>query len=204
MRTAAYADDIRVTIEPLLYDFAAFPYIATILAEAAFHNNASAFGGIPITDDETPYETWLYSLNAISCQDWGHADSPAHERFKELFASSETPLLNGVSAISRIQQACIGWPAPKRNPPHRIRIPKTPSMAHILMLNNLYDPATPFASAINLQQELGDDRAILLARNATGHTAYLKPDAYDGLALAAVNKYLLTLEVPDEGTVYQN
>ena len=95
----------------------------------------------------------------------------------------------------------MGWPAPKRNKPHVIDIPQTPKMKKIFMTNNMYDPATYYAGAVNLQREISD-RAVLVTRNASGHSMFLKPDAYNGATMAAMIHYLLTGEVPEQGTVF--
>ena len=57
------------------------------------------------------------------------------------------------------------------------------------------DPATPYAWAQKLAQELSS--GVLLTRTGEGHTAYGKSTCIDGL----VDAYLLTLAVPAAGTV---
>ena len=72
------------------------------------------------------------------------------------------------------------------------------------MVSNLYDPATPTAMSQQLQEEIGLDRAILTQTVRTGHTVYFQPDAYEGDTVAAINKYLLDLVLPGQGTVFQS
>lgn len=39
----------------------------------------------------------------------------------------------------------------------------------ILLVNAFYDPETSYAWVVNLQREFGDDNAVLLSRNGSGH-----------------------------------
>ena len=94
----------------------------------------------------------------------------------------------------------VGWPQPKRHPPHRICIPETLA-PKVLLVTNAYDPNTPSAMAVQFQREVGLHRAVLVAREAAGHTVYWQPDAYSGSTVDAMNHYLLTLEVPDQRTI---
>ena len=65
----------------------------------------------------------------------------------------------------------------------------------ILVVGTTGDPATPYAWAQKLAQELSS--GVLLTRTGEGHTAYGKSPCIDGL----VDAYLLTLAVPATGTV---
>ena len=98
---------------------------------------------------------------------------------------------------------CAGWPALKRNPPHRISIAQTLA-PKVLLTTNVYDPATPSAWSVQLQHEIGVHRAVLVARKKAGHTVYFESAAFDGPTLAALNHYLLTLKVPPQRTIYNN
>jgi hypothetical protein len=71
-------------------------------------------------------------------------------------------------------------------------------------VSNLYDPSTPTTWDVQVQQEIGLDRAVIIGRNQAGHTAYLETPAYHGPTVAAINQYLLTLEVPEQGTIYES
>jgi len=39
----------------------------------------------------------------------------------------------------------------------------------ILLVNAFYDPETSYAWVVNLQRDFGDDNAVLLSRNDSGH-----------------------------------
>ena len=43
----------------------------------------------------------------------------------------------------------------------------------------------------------------MTSRNGAGHTTYFQPDSYNGPTVAAMNKYLLELEVPEDGVFYE-
>jgi hypothetical protein len=118
-------------------------------------------------------------------------------------AEHDTPHLDGMSPSLGFVHQCIGWPAPKRNPPHRISIPNTLA-PKVLITTNIYDPSCTPAWGVQLQQDIGVDRAVLIQRNKAGHTIYFIDSAYDGSTVAAMNKYLLTLETPEQGTIYDN
>jgi len=63
-----------------------------------------------------------------------------------------------------------------------------------------YDPETAYPFAVNLQREFGDQNAVLLSRNGSGHTSwYFKGDTH-----FAINDYLINLKVPAPATVLQN
>jgi pimeloyl-ACP methyl ester carboxylesterase len=74
------------------------------------------------------------------------------------------------------------------------RVPR--SSATPLVVATTYDPATPYAGALRLMQEL--DNARLLTMRGDGHTAYGNgsPDCID----PAIEDYLNTLKLPSSGT----
>lgn len=72
------------------------------------------------------------------------------------------------------------------------------------MVGNQYDSATPAAEAVLLREQIGKRRARYYPRIGAGHTVYFQPDALHGEAWNAMNRYLLELELPHEGTVFQS
>lgn len=207
-----YEDVTAVEIRQAVLSKLYFPYtldaalVANALYNASYHNDASDFAGTLISREKSRYEaSYELSNRAISCQDDDHVSSPSDMRWRELIATTQTPLMlgAGVSHASFLR-GCIGWPGPKRNPPHRVNIPHSDELPQILLVTNVYDPATPNPMASNLLYEIGEHRARLLTRVALGHTVWFHPEAYDGPTVAAMNKYLLELELPEQGTVNQN
>ena len=172
--------------------------------KAAFLNDASLFAMAAILQEIACDSSYQYANTAISCQDWSHRSSAVDMQWKERIAATETSSLKGISPALGFVHNCVGWPRPRRNPPHKINIPKSDALPTILMTSNLYDPATPLAMSVNLQSEIGLDRSVLVNRNASGHGIWLQPSAYDGETVAAINKYLLELELPAQGTVFES
>jgi pimeloyl-ACP methyl ester carboxylesterase len=74
--------------------------------------------------------------------------------------------------------------------------------APVLVVGDLHDPATPYAWAVALARWLGPTgvRGVLLGWNGEGHTSYMEGDS---CVDAAVDAYLIRLQVPPNGTVCQ-
>jgi pimeloyl-ACP methyl ester carboxylesterase len=84
------------------------------------------------------------------------------------------------------------WPAPAVREPAPIA---ATGSAPIVVVGTTHDPATPYAWAVSLADQL--DSGVLLTRNGEGHTGFAgKSPCIDGI----VSKYLVSLEVPAEGT----
>lgn len=203
----ANGDDIRLGAHQLLYSQnGTFPTLADAFYEAAFTNDATYFLAsiLHVHKTDGVYNaSQYYSENAIACQDFAHVSSATEMFWWNQIGENDMPLLAAESTAGFFVHECVGWPQPKRNPPHVISIPET-LKAKVLMVTNFHDPATPSAWSVQLQQEIGEDRAVLIERKKGGHTAYFQPDAFDGPTVAAMNHYLLTLEVPAQRTVYNN
>jgi hypothetical protein len=203
----ATASQLRIGALTLLSSQAVgFSTLAEALYQAAFKNDASLFleNVQYIRKGSTAYEaSQAYSNVAISCQDWAHEMSATEMTWWQQIAKYDMPYLRGISPELNFVHQCVGWPQPKRNPPHKISIPETLA-PKVLLVTNVYDPNTPSAMAVQLRQEIGLDRAVLVARKGAGHTVYWQPDAYGGPTVDAMNRYLLTLEVPDQRTIYDN
>lgn len=203
----ANGNDIRSGAHQLLYSQnETFPELAGAFYEAAFANDATLFlNFVPhVHKTDGMYNaSQYYSENAIACQDFAHVSSASEMFWWGQIGENDMPLLAAVSTAGYFVHECVGWPQPKRNPPHVISIPET-LKPKVLMVTNFHDPATPSAWSVQLQQEIGQDRAVLIERKKAGHTAYFQPDALDGPTVAAMNHYLLTLEVPVQRTVYDN
>ena len=189
-----------------LYSESIFPLLADAIYLAAFKNDASGLLAniIQVPKDSSVYNaSQEYSDIAITCQDFPHASSTTYMTWLQQIAEHDTPHLDGMSPALGFLHQCVGWPEPERNPPHRISIPDT-LVPKILIVTNIYDPACTPAWDVQLQQEIGVDRAVLVLREKAGHTIYFESAAYDGPTVAAMNKYLLTLETPAQGTIYDN
>ncbi|KAF2846525.1 hypothetical protein T440DRAFT_458205 [Plenodomus tracheiphilus IPT5] len=138
----------------------------------------------------------MYAGLAIGCQDWS-VESTAFDvlqakmRLGEVFA----PLTKGASQSWTLQASCMGWPAPRRNPPAKLDV-KTKEP--ILLVNSLRDPSTSYTWAVGMLGEI--QNSVLLTRNGDGHTSWGK----NGSTSEAINHYLITKELPAPGTVLDN
>ncbi|KAL6790925.1 hypothetical protein J3E68DRAFT_443175 [Trichoderma sp. SZMC 28012] len=166
---------------------------------AASKGDASAFSMPWFTNDTDPSGTW--ATLATGCLDWQHADD-----YLELQAAQRTlrilsPLTRGYSQSYSFFSRCISWPLPKegvlfKNQPI---IPDYITKLHpVLMISSFLDPITSAQNAINLRSIM--PKATLVFKNWTGHITYDTP----GELARMVNNYILTGEMPDDGTVYQS
>jgi pimeloyl-ACP methyl ester carboxylesterase len=83
--------------------------------------------------------------------------------------------------------ACLGASGPPANPPHRLDVSRAP---RILLLNPRYDPATPYAWAVNVHRQAPN--STLVTYEGSGHSAYQRT----ACTRSAVEDYLLTLKTP--------
>jgi pimeloyl-ACP methyl ester carboxylesterase len=108
------------------------------------------------------------------------------------FGRQVAPHLGGAVETARDMSSCYGWPKPKRDPRHFLRIDGAPPA---LIINATHDPSTSYAWALNLQAQF--PRSVLLTRDGDGHTSYITSPC----AQAAVDRYLIDRRLPPAGTV---
>ena len=184
-----------------------YPNLAAAIEAAILKNDASYLlaYALYIPKGTNSYNaSQAYALPAVSCQDFFDPElSATLMNWWHQIATHDMPHTLGVAPILLFTYPCIGWPKATRNPRHRISVPDSLS-SKALLVSNLWDPATPTAWGVELQEEIGLDRAVLIGRNKQGHTVYFIGAAYDGPTVAAINKYLLTLETPEQRTVFYN
>jgi pimeloyl-ACP methyl ester carboxylesterase len=101
------------------------------------------------------------------------------------------PIMRGGMLGHEEITACAGIPGPPANPPHRLSIPQAPM---VLLLNSLYDPATPYAWARNINEQAPANTA-LLTYEGSGHGVYQR----SACTRATVDGYLLSLKAPRPG-----
>jgi pimeloyl-ACP methyl ester carboxylesterase len=148
----------------------------------------------------------VYSYTAIICADWDFSStniSYSQYRNKINMARALSPHTRGTGEWWTLAAQCQNWPVQPRNPPHEI--PTFKGSSHtlrtpILLVNAFYDPETSYAWAVNLQRQVGDDNAVLLSRNGSGHTSYFQ----SGAVSDAIDDYLIHLKVPERGAVMNN
>ncbi|UKZ74584.1 hypothetical protein TrVFT333_002254 [Trichoderma virens FT-333] len=165
---------------------------------AASNGDASAFSMPYFTNSTDSTGTW--ATLATGCLDWQHA----HD-YLELQAAQQTlralsPLTRGYSQSFSFFSKCINWPlakpgiVPNTNQP----INYLQRIHPVLLISSLLDPITSAQNAVNIRAIM--PKATLVFKNWTGHITYDTP----GELAKMVNNYLLTGELPDDGTVYQS
>jgi pimeloyl-ACP methyl ester carboxylesterase len=88
---------------------------------------------------------------------------------------------------------CVGWTA--RASDAYLGPWNKPTAAPVLVVGNIYDPATAYPSSVLMSQELA--RARLLTVNGFGHTELLNPSA---CAQGFIADYMIKGTLPPEGT----
>ena len=149
--------------------------------------------------------SFIYSYTAIICVDWSFGANTSFAQYRNTIETGKalSPHTLGAGEFWNLAARCQHWPVPTRNPPHQIATYQNSSYklkTPILLVNAFYDPETNYAWAVNLQSEFGNDNAVLLSRNGSGHTSYFQPGAVSD----AIDNYFIHLQVPEPGTVLEN
>ena len=90
------------------------------------------------------------------------------------------------------EAGCAVWPVPPTRTVGPVAAPGSPP---ILVVGTTEDPATPYAWAVSVSQEL--DRGVLLTHDGDDHVAYF----YSACVRADVQTYLVSGQTPAPGTV---
>ncbi|MER7457123.1 alpha/beta hydrolase [Micromonospora sp. NPDC126480] len=129
---------------------------------------------------------------AAFCADWP-VEVRDHDEYAALVrtAAAAAPDVRYGAGLLAVH-TCLGWPAPVRNPPHRLRVhTRTP----VLLLNARHDPRTGYAWAVNVAEQLGR-HGRLVTYDGWGHGTYER----SACTVAVVDRYLVDLTVPAPGT----
>ncbi len=175
-----------------LYDDDTWPLLDDALAAArggdgaALLDLADSYAGR--RPDGTYTSNLLQAFTAYTCLDSPSDPTTGPDATPEALAAA-APVL-GPFLTSDVQ-ACEGWPVPPVRDPAALR---ARGAAPILVVGTTGDPATPYAWAGALADEL--DTGRLLTWEGEGHTAYRQGSA---CVDAAVDAYLLDGVLPGEG-----
>jgi pimeloyl-ACP methyl ester carboxylesterase len=176
-----------------LYSTSFWPYLRQALT-AAFKGNGTllvALGDLLVERDSNGrYSNLIEAETAVDCVDrpWPRTLPPWQAAAAQ--AARGAPQFG--APIMWGSLACAYWPVPAA-PPVRLRGKGAPP---ILVVGTTRDPATPFQWARALARDL--ESGLLLGWNGDGHTAYTRGSA---CVDSAVDKYLISLVVPSNGTV---
>jgi pimeloyl-ACP methyl ester carboxylesterase len=109
------------------------------------------------------------ATTAVECQDWDRSVHNYHdyEKYVRQAWSVAGDIGPSPDALASMVH-CVGWPARIANPQHRLQVTKGPK---IVVVNSLHDPATGYAWAQLVAQQLGD-RGVLVTYEGWGHGNY--------------------------------
>ncbi|KAI1768660.1 alpha/beta-hydrolase [Hypoxylon sp. FL1150] len=190
-------EDLRFIVQGALISTASWPSLGQALAEAAGGNATLLSQQQPLATGDAYADSSLLAGTAIACQDWTHASQTLDDLLeKAALGANFAPLNGGACQSYKIQTSCVGWPAALSNPPKPIAYTGATT---VLMAQSTFDPSTSYVWGLGLHAEIGEDRSVLLTRNGSGHTSYLR----GGDTTGALNDYLLNLTLPAPGTVYE-
>jgi pimeloyl-ACP methyl ester carboxylesterase len=156
----------------------------------SLHPAGAAAKGQPLTLD--PYiPRYSGSFLAAQCVDSDYPRDPqAYQRL--ISAEDQRQPYFGLTAVFDMAQ-CITWPAADHD---RYLGPWNHPRPHpVLVVNNRYDPETPLWNAQATTDELGTARLLIV--EGYGHTTL---NVHSACASAAEANYLITLQLPAEGT----
>ncbi|CAH0057897.1 unnamed protein product [Clonostachys solani] len=171
--------------------------LGTALAESS-QGNATMLSSELATEtfstrpDQSPF---LYI--ALGCVDWLHQARSAIDLQQKLqMVRTFAPRSAGASWTYTYQSRCLGWSAPVTN--GQTVLDKGVSKAPpILLVNSIYDPECSMAWAQGLREQLPS--GVSVTRNGHGHTSYF----LQGETSEAINKFLSTGEMAEDGTIFQ-
>jgi pimeloyl-ACP methyl ester carboxylesterase len=131
--------------------------------------------------------------NAVLC---GESPNPRHPGVYPALAALAYARARDVGPawVWANDEGCASWPATAADP--YVGPWNRPTANPVLVIGNLFDPATPYEGAVAMARELAHAR--LLTVDGYGHTAFLNPStcAYD-----YVSRYVVDGTLPPPGTV---
>ncbi|WP_156760821.1 alpha/beta hydrolase [Microbacterium karelineae] len=186
-------DSLMTAIVAALYSEENWPYLTSALAGALDGDPADAMF---LADFYNGREGGGYSSNsteafhAYNCMDYPDEGEMTDAQERELEETAPVTWQYMMGA-----DVCEFWPFPPSGEREEIH---AEGAAPIVVIGTTGDPATPFAWAEALAEQL--DSGTLITYEAEGHTAYQAGSAcVDG----AVEAYLVDGTLPDEGLVCQ-
>ncbi len=141
--------------------------------------------------DDGHYSNQTESNMAINCMDSPYPRNPSSYATAAADAARKSPRFGAYFMWSSLP--CAYWPAKPTFENHPLRAKGAPP---ILVVGTKRDPATPYPWAEALARQL--ESGVLLGVDGDGHTAYKNDSA---CVDDAVDRYLLTRAVPQNGTI---
>lgn len=181
------ADTLLTAIVAALYSDQNWPYLRVALADV---QNGDASVAFQLADfyngrvDGQYTDNTMQALRAYNCVDYPREDDADEAAIEEELAQ-KAPV---VAPYWVGPDACAAWPAPPTGRPAAITAPGSPP---ILVLGTTGDPATPYAEAQALADQLS--QGVLVTYVGEGHLAYNKGN---DCVNTAVDDYLIDDTVP--------
>ncbi|WP_455356926.1 alpha/beta hydrolase [Streptomyces sp. SYSU K217416] len=149
-------------ISDALYSKQAWPRLEEALRQARAGHGADLLELITI-----PYaDNFWDALTAVTCLDWPPALTSTEQVQAQLPSFRQASSVFGEWFAWR-GLGCADWPVKPVGTPHKVTAPGTPP---ILVLGTTRDPATPYAGAKGLAEQLAS--GVLLTHDGDGHGAY--------------------------------
>ncbi|MFE9421494.1 alpha/beta hydrolase [Kitasatospora sp. NPDC006697] len=144
-----------------LYSDSSFPYLARVVLAAEQRQPLPAPMTVP---DQAAQNSLAVSVGTL-CGDVAWPRSAADYQQAVAADRAAHPLTAGMPVNV---MPCAFWPAAPAQPPVRVT---DDGPSNVLLVQNLRDPATPYAGALKLRQALGG-RARMVSVDSGGHDAY--------------------------------
>ncbi|RAG81635.1 alpha/beta hydrolase [Streptacidiphilus pinicola] len=184
-----------------MYDPAQWSDLRLALADAMNNGNGKELLALSDAyyerDTSGHYSNLMYANAAVNCLDLPPAATSPDQVRQQLPAYLKSSPQFGAS-LAWGGLTCAYWPVQATGSPHVV---PAKGAAPILVVGTTRDPATPYAWAQGLAQQL--DTGTLLTYDGDGHTAYARNPGGSPCIDEAVNLYLLQGKVPAKGTVCQ-
>ncbi|QTX05410.1 alpha/beta hydrolase [Agromyces archimandritae] len=186
------ADTLLTAIISPLYSQDSWTYlsqmIATVMqgqADAALQF-ADLYNGR--NEDGTYLDNSTEAFRAINCLDYEYQDDASVMRERAAEMEQAAPVIGTYMSFG--DTACVTWPEQGRRERAEIH---ASGADPILVIGTSNDPATPYAWAVALAEQL--DSGVLVSYEGEGHTAYNKSNSCVG---DAVEDYLIDGVVPEQ------
>jgi pimeloyl-ACP methyl ester carboxylesterase len=174
-----------------LYQQIAWPVLAAILQQLDLGDGPLL--PLLIPPPATTYDNTFEARSAVLCADSDNPERAWAWPPAARAADRQAPYFG--SFWTYLSLPCAHWPSSSHE--DRFAGPFDRVTANpVLVVGNTFDPATPYAGARALTDDLGNAR--LLTLDGWGHTALLQPSS---CARDAMVSYLVNLTLPAEGTV---
>jgi pimeloyl-ACP methyl ester carboxylesterase len=188
--TYLYSTVVAITYYWLYKPMLEWPGLGTLLQGLYAAVPGASARSAAVADDSYPVSNGNEGYYISQCAD---IEAPTQESAYDSLAGSEDAKVPGFGLLATYDMTpCATWPALHTD---AYDGPWSRSKTTILVINSLYDPATPYWGAVAATRELGNAR--LLRVDGDGHTSeYSEPSACRD---AAKQVYLISLKPPPPG-----